>query len=68
MLMGAAGAVGGAFSGLILSWAGYPGLNLAGGLVAVVVLAAAVIALLPSRAGDGTATLFGGAGGRSGAD
>ncbi|MEV7132346.1 MFS transporter [Arthrobacter sp. NPDC093128] len=68
MLMGAAGAVGGAFSGLILSWAGYPGLNVAGGLVAVVVLAAAVIALLPSRAGDGPATLFGGAGGRSGAD
>lgn len=50
MLMGAAGAVGGAISGVILSWAGYPGLNLAGGLVAGAVLAAAVVALLPGRA------------------
>lgn len=49
MLMGAAGAVGGAFSGVILSWAGYPGLNLAGGVVAGVVLATAVIALRPGR-------------------
>ena len=49
MLMSAAGAVGGAVSGLILSWAGYPGLNLAGGAVAGVVLAAAVIAVLRSR-------------------
>ena len=47
---------------------GYPGLNLAGGLVAVVVLAAAVLALLPARSGDGTARLSGGAGGRSVAD
>jgi MFS family permease len=68
MLMGAAGAVGGAFSGLILSWAGYPGLNLAGGLVAAVVLAAAVIALLPARAGRSAAKLQGRPRGRSVAD
>ncbi|MDR6505639.1 MFS transporter [Arthrobacter oryzae] len=68
MLMGAAGAVGGAFSGLILSWAGYPGLNLAGGLVAAVVLGAAVTALLPARAGGGTAGVSGKPGSRSIAD
>lgn len=68
MLMGAAGAVGGAFSGLILSWAGYPGLNLAGGLIAAVVFAAAVTALLPGRARGGTARLPGRSGGRSVAD
>ncbi|MBT2512935.1 MFS transporter [Arthrobacter sp. ISL-30] len=50
MLMGAAGAVGGAFSGLVLSWVGYQGLNMAGGLVGAAVLAAAVVALLASRA------------------
>jgi MFS family permease len=65
MLMGAAGAVGGASSGLILSWAGYSGLNVAGGVVAGVVLAAAVMALLPGRAGDRVAPT---AGGRSAAD
>jgi len=65
MLMGAAGAVGGASSGLILSWAGYSGLNVAGGVVAGVLLAAAVMALLPGRAGDRVAPT---AGGRSAAD
>ena len=73
MLMGAAGAVGGALSGLILSWAGFPGLNLAGGLVAAVVLAAAVTSLLHAkprngRTGDGTAAVSGRSGGRSVAD
>jgi MFS family permease len=48
-LMGAAGAVGGATSGLILSWAGYLGLNMAGGLVGTVVLAAAFVALMARR-------------------
>ncbi len=56
MLMGAAGAVGGATSGLVLGWAGYPGLNLAGGAVAAVVLAAAVATVLARRrAGTGLA-------------
>lgn len=55
MLMGAAGAVGGAVSGLVLSWIGYQGLNLAGSLVAAVVLAAAVFALRPGRAGRSVA-------------
>lgn len=68
MLMGAAGAVGGASSGVILSWAGYPGLNLAGGVVAGVVLAAAVMALLPGRAGDPAGRVSGTAAGRSLAD
>ncbi|RAX45432.1 MFS transporter [Arthrobacter sp. AQ5-06] len=49
MLMGAAGAVGGAISGLILSWAGYLGLNMAGGLVGAAVLTAAVVALVSRR-------------------
>lgn len=49
MLMGAAGAVGGATSGLILSWAGYLGLNMAGGLVGAAVLTAAVVALVARR-------------------
>ncbi|WP_426986005.1 MFS transporter [Pseudarthrobacter sp. Y6] len=49
MLMGAAGAVGGATSGLILSWAGYLGLNMAGGLVGAAVLTAAVVALVSRR-------------------
>ncbi len=48
-LMGAAGAVGGATSGLILSWAGYLGLNMAGGLVGAVVLAAAFVTLMARR-------------------
>ncbi|WLQ06021.1 MFS transporter [Arthrobacter oryzae] len=68
MLMGAAGAVGGAISGVILSWAGYPGLNLAGGLVAGAVLAAAVVALLPGRAGGLTGRMSRTARGRSLAD
>jgi MFS family permease len=50
MLMGAAGALGGAFSGLVLSWVGYQGLNMAGGLVGAAVLAVAVTALLAGRA------------------
>ncbi|MCP8999270.1 MFS transporter [Pseudarthrobacter sp. RMG13] len=49
MLMGAAGAVGGASSGLILSWAGYLGLNMAGGLVGAAVLTAAAVALVARR-------------------
>lgn len=49
MLMGAAGAVGGATAGLILSWSGYLGLNLAGGLVAVLVLTAAFLTLVAQR-------------------
>jgi MFS family permease len=48
-LMGAAGAVGGATSGLILSWAGYLGLNLAGGVVGAAVLTAACVSLLARR-------------------
>jgi MFS family permease len=50
MLMGAAGAAGGAVSGLVLSWVGYLGLNLAGGLLGAGVLAAAVVVLLAARA------------------
>lgn len=49
MLMGAAGAAGGAVSGLVLSWVGYLGLNLAGGLLGAAVLAAAVAVLLAAR-------------------
>ncbi|MFJ5696957.1 MFS transporter [Arthrobacter sp. NPDC093139] len=49
MLMGVAGAVGGAVSGLVLSWVGYLGLNLAGGVLGAAVLAAAVVALLTGR-------------------
>ena len=49
MLMGAAGAAGGAVSGLVLSWVGYLGLNLAGGLLGAGVLAAAVVVLLAAR-------------------
>jgi MFS family permease len=43
MLMGIAGAVGGAASGLVLSQAGYLGLNLAGAVVGAAVLAAAIV-------------------------
>lgn len=43
MLMGAAGAVGGALSGLVLGYAGYLGLNLIGGAIGAAVLAAAVV-------------------------
>ncbi|UZX03360.1 MFS transporter [Arthrobacter sp. CDRTa11] len=49
MMMGIAGAVGGATSGLILSWTGYLGLNLAGGLVGAAVLAAALVTLVAHR-------------------
>jgi MFS family permease len=49
MLMGAAGAVGGATSGLILGWAGYLGLNLAGALVGAAVLTAATVAVVARR-------------------
>lgn len=44
-LMGAAGAVGGGFSGLLLAWLGYPGLNMAAGLLAAVVVAAVLLRL-----------------------
>jgi MFS family permease len=67
-LMGAAGAAGGAFSGVILSWAGYPGLNLAGGLIAGAVLSAAVIALRPGRHGNREERMSRTARGRSVAD
>jgi len=49
MLMGAAGAVGGAVSGLVLSWIGYLGLNLLGGAVGAVVLAAAFLTVVGAR-------------------
>ncbi|MDQ0923647.1 MFS family permease [Pseudarthrobacter sp. W1I19] len=43
MLMGAAGAVGGAASGLVLSQAGYLGLNMAGAAIGATVLGAAMV-------------------------
>ncbi|WP_284985647.1 MFS transporter [Arthrobacter sp. fls2-241-R2A-172] len=43
-LMGAAGAVGGATSGLLLAWIGYQGLNIASSMVAAAVLALAGVA------------------------
>jgi MFS family permease len=43
MLMGAAGALGGATSGLVLSQAGYLGLNMAGAVVGLAVLATAIV-------------------------
>lgn len=49
MLMGMAGAIGGAFSGLVLSWVGYQGLNMVGGLVVAAVLTAAIARLLTER-------------------
>jgi len=49
MLMGAAGAVGGAISGLVLSWTGYLGLNMLGGVVGASVLAAAFLARVAGR-------------------
>lgn len=61
MLMGAAGAVGGATSGLILSWAGYLGLNMAGGLVGAAVLTAAVVALVARRRSPAASTATGSA-------
>ncbi|HBH56729.1 MAG TPA: MFS transporter [Arthrobacter bacterium] len=53
MLMGVAGAVGGATSGLILSGAGYLGLNMAGALVGTVVLGAAFVTFLAGRRRSG---------------
>ena len=49
MLMGVAGAVGGATSGLVLSGAGYLGLNMAGAAVGAAVLAAAFVTLMAGR-------------------
>lgn len=49
MLMGAAGAVGGAVSGLVLGFAGYLGLNLLGGTIGAAVLAAAIVTRLSRR-------------------
>ncbi|MHA7198238.1 MFS transporter [Arthrobacter alkaliphilus] len=43
-LMGAAGALGGGLSGVVLSWVGYQGLNMASGALAVAVLAVAAAA------------------------
>ena len=63
MLMGAAGAVGGATSGLILSWAGYLGLNMAGGLVGAAVLTAAVVVLVARRRSPIAGTATGSVGG-----
>jgi len=51
MLMGIAGAVGGAVSGLVLSQAGYLGLNMAGALVGAAVLAAAAVTAVARRRG-----------------
>ncbi|WOH16797.1 MFS transporter [Paenarthrobacter sp. GOM3] len=45
-LMGAAGAVGGATSGLLLAWIGYQGLNVASSIVAAAVLVLAGVAAL----------------------
>ncbi|MFF1881831.1 MFS transporter [Pseudarthrobacter sp. NPDC058196] len=49
MLMGAAGAAGGAVSGLVLGVAGYLGLNLIGAAIGAAVLAAAVLARTSGR-------------------
>jgi MFS family permease len=49
MLMGVAGAVGGATSGLILSGVGFLGLNMAGAVVGAAVLAAAFVTLVARR-------------------
>jgi MFS family permease len=49
MLMGAAGAVGGAVSGLVLSLTGFLGLNMLGGVVGASVLAAAFLTLVARR-------------------
>ncbi|MFE4198528.1 MFS transporter [Paenarthrobacter sp. NPDC056912] len=48
-LMGAAGAVGGATSGLLLAWIGYQGLNLASSALAAAVLVLAVTAAARGR-------------------
>jgi MFS family permease len=52
MLMGVAGAVGGATAGLVLSQAGYLGLNMAGALIGAAVLAAAVVTRVARRRGS----------------
>jgi MFS family permease len=49
MLMGIAGAVGGATSGLVISQAGYLGLNMAGAVVGAAVLAAAILTRVAQR-------------------
>ncbi|MET3721507.1 MULTISPECIES: MFS transporter [unclassified Arthrobacter] len=59
MLMGAAGAVGGASAGLILSWAGYLGLNMAGALVGAVVLTVAFVALVARRRSESAGSVGG---------
>lgn len=51
MLMGIAGAVGGALSGVVLSQTGYLGLNMAGALVGAVVLASAAVTVVAHRRG-----------------
>ncbi|MET3206091.1 UNVERIFIED_ORG: MFS family permease [Arthrobacter sp. UYEF13] len=63
MLMGIAGAVGGATSALILSWAGYLGLNMAGGLVGAAVLTAAVVVFVARRRNPTAGTTTGSVGG-----
>lgn len=63
MLMGGAGALGGAFSGLILNWAGYQGLNMAGAVVGAAVLAAAVVAIASARSAARAAAPVPGEGG-----
>lgn len=50
-LMGAAGAIGGATSGLLLAWIGYQGLNAASSLVAAAVLALTLAMALRRRPG-----------------
>ncbi|WP_347107423.1 MFS transporter [Paenarthrobacter sp. S56] len=49
-LMGAAGALGGATSGLVLAWIGYQGLNAVGGVAAAVVLVLAATTAAKRRA------------------
>jgi hypothetical protein len=49
MLMGAAGAIGGAASGLVLSGTGYFGLNMLAATVAAGVLAAASVTTISAR-------------------
>lgn len=52
-LMGGAGAIGGATSGLLLAWIGYQGLNIASGaLAAVVLVLTLVVAVRSARAQD----------------
>lgn len=54
-LMGAAGAIGGVFSGVVMSSLGYLGLNLAAAAVAAAVLAVAVPSVLRSRSASSAA-------------